>query len=125
MKNSKITVCVLLAALTVTVAVAGMINVNAASKKYLRGDVNGDYFITVMDATLVQFKVAELATPDYNFDAGDINGDGLYVSDATSIQRYVAEFEENPYHIGEWVNEDDSTVPEPSRDDYELPFVPE
>lgn len=77
-----------------------------------------------MDATLVQFRIAELNTPGHNFKAGDVNGDGLYVSDATSIQRYAAEFAENPYHIGEWVNESGTTVPEPSRDQYELPFVP-
>lgn len=86
----------------------------------MRGDVNGDNQVTVADATLIQQKVAEMDVPDFNMKAGDVDGNGLYVSDATWIQRYAAEYKDNPYQIGEIFSDD----PEPLRDEYELPFVP-
>ena len=52
-----------------------------------------------------------------------MDGDGLNITDATSIQRYLAQFE-NIYHIDETVTIPDPTTPQPTRDPYELPFVP-
>lgn len=119
-KSIRVISCLLI--VTVIAAGFGTTAVSGITKSYIRGDVDGNGFVTVADATWVQKKIAEMQTPDFNFAAGDVDGNGLYVSDATSIQRYAAEFAENPYHIGEIVYEE--SEPEPSRDEYELPFVP-
>ena len=71
---------------------------------YVRGDADGDGAVTILDATAIQRKLAELATASFNEAAADVDGDGLNIIDATKIQRYLAEFE-NIYHINEPVSE--------------------
>lgn len=56
-----------------------------------------------------------------------MDGDGLSIAEATSIQRYLVGFE-NTYHIDEMVTVPDPTTPQPMtpqpmRDPYELPSV--
>lgn len=65
----------------------------SAASDYILGDVNGDGYITVADATLVQKHVAELTTlTDNALLAADTSKDGFVtVADATLIQRYAAE----------------------------------
>ena len=57
------------------------------------GDVNGDGFITVLDATLVQMHAAELITLEGDaLIAADTSKDGfITVLDATLIQKFAAE----------------------------------
>lgn len=59
----------------------------------LLGDVNGDGYIKVDDATLVSKAVVQLATlTDEQQKAADVNGDGIInIKDATLIQKYVAQ----------------------------------
>ena len=90
----------------------------AAETGFKRGDANNDGFVSISDATTIQRKLAEFST-DINLKAADVDGNGLDIADATNIQRYLAEFDD-PYHIGEFVS--DNT--EPTRDEYELPFIP-
>ncbi|MBQ7745172.1 MAG: carbohydrate-binding domain-containing protein [Ruminococcus sp.] len=79
--------------------VTGAVTINVSTEKsatpsdYTLGDVNGDGYITVADATLVQQHAAELITlTDTALLAADTNKDGyVTVADATLIQRYAAE----------------------------------
>ncbi len=79
--------------------VTGAVTINVTTEKsatpsdYTLGDVNGDGYITVADATLVQQHAAELITlTDTALLAADTNKDGyVTVVDATLIQRYAAE----------------------------------
>lgn len=112
MKMIKILICLLLTAIAFFSATA------SAVSGYIRGDVDSDGLITVSDATLIQRVLVQIPVQSYNAKAADVNGDGLDISDATRIQRYLAEFND-PYHIGEFV-----ITPLPTEDEYELPLVP-
>lgn len=109
------------------IAVSMILPVSAAGS-YLRGDADGDGHVTIMDATVIQRRLAEIPTPSFDERAADVDGDGLNITDATQIQRYLAEFE-NIHHINETVTIPDPTTPQPTtpqptRDPYELPVVP-
>ena len=79
--------------------VTGAVTINVTTEKsatptdYTLGDVNGDGYITVADATLVQQHAAELITlTDTALLAADTSKDGyVTVADATLIQQYAAE----------------------------------
>ncbi len=81
----------LLLALTLCFAVLP-VAVQAATKT---GDSNGDGSVTVMDATLIQYYVAELISEsEVDLKAADTDGDGaITILDATRIQLVVAELE--------------------------------
>ena len=105
----------------------GMILPVSAASSYVRGDADGDGTVTIMDATVIQRRLVELPTPFFDERAADVDGDGLNITDATWIQRYLAEFD-NIYHINETVTipdptEPQPTTPQPTRDPYELPVV--
>ena len=94
---------------------------------YVRGDADDDGEITVLDATAIQRALVELPNQTFNEIAADVDGDGLNIIDATSIQRYLAGFE-NIHHINEIVTVPDPTTPDsitlqPTTDQYELPRV--
>ena len=65
----------------------------------LRGDADGDGRVTVIDATAIQRRLAELPTASFNETAADVTGGGLSVTDATAIQRYLAGFDD-PHRVG-------------------------
>ena len=76
---------------------------------------------------MIQRRLVELPTPNFDERAADVDGDRLNITDATWIQRYLAEFD-NIYHINETVTipnptTPQPTVPQPTRDPYELPVV--
>lgn len=89
-----------------------------AESGYKRGDADSDGNVTIIDATVIQRKLAELKVVSFKEKAADVDGDGLDITDATKIQRYLAELAD-PYHIGEYVS--DNT--QPTHDEYELPFI--
>lgn len=64
------------------------------------GDADGDGEVTIPDVTAIQRKLADLATPSFDERAADVDKDGLDITDATKIQRYLAKFE-NTYPINE------------------------
>ncbi|MBQ6152380.1 MAG: dockerin type I repeat-containing protein [Ruminococcus sp.] len=105
-------VLIVLALICLLTAVGMVIPVSAASS-YIRGDADGDGHVTIMDVTCIQKKLAEIPTPSFDERAADVDGDGLNITDATQIQRYLAEYE-NTFKIGETV----------IYDEYELPFIP-
>lgn len=86
---------------------------------YLRGDADGDGKITILDATAIQRKLANLSNASFNEKAADVDGSGLDITDATMIQRYLVNLED-PYHINEYVSDESQS----EFDEYELPFVP-
>ena len=68
---------------------------------YYKGDADDDYVITVIDATLIQKKLASIVDdPDgVIVRNGDVTGDGLDIIDATQIQKKLAGFE-NKFDVG-------------------------
>ena len=123
----------LLLSVAVTAASVAVVSLSAsaAQRTYLRGDANGDGVIDIGDATTIQMVLAELLddTDGTITLRGDLTGDGLDISDATQIQMYSADYE-NIYHIGEEVaypeptTVQQDTTQKPTRDPYELPFIP-
>ena len=71
-----------------------------AENGIILGDVDGDGTVCISDATEIQKKLAHLPTRAFNEKAADIDGNGIDINDVTSIQRYLAMFD-NPYNIGE------------------------
>lgn len=56
------------------------------------GDVNGDYAVTIEDATLMQMVLAEYFDWDFDMEYADVNRDGrITIADVTAIQRILAE----------------------------------
>lgn len=87
----------------------------AAESSYIRGDSNGDGKVTISDVTMIQRVITQLES-DSNGDVkrrGNVTGGQFDITDATAIQRYLAEFDD-PYKIGDTI----------SYDEYELPFIP-
>lgn len=54
--------------------------------------------MTILDATMIQRKLADFTTNRFNEDAARITSTKLNILDATVIQRYLAGFAD-PYHI--------------------------
>lgn len=90
-----------------------------AESGYKRGDADGDGTVTIRDVTEIQRKLSSISTPNFNEKAADIDGNNLDIDDATNIQRYLAKFD-NLYQIGEFITNNT----EPTKDEYELPFIP-
>lgn len=67
----------------------------------LCGDADEDGLVTILDATVIQRKLADFDVEDYNATAADADGDGIItILDATAIQRKLAGFDDG-YPIGE------------------------
>lgn len=79
----------------------GTVTFTPDTDKYLLGDTDMDGMVTVMDSTHIQRKLAELKTDEYKYInyLGDSDNDGLNITDATRIQRYIAQIP-IPYPVG-------------------------
>ena len=99
----------------------------AAESVYINGDADVDGNVTILDATAIQRKLAEFNVVSFDEQAADVDGNGLDITDATRIQRYLAGYSD-PYHIGEIFGNLGGEIvgdsPTPTEDEYELPFVP-
>ena len=75
-----------------------------SAETYLLGDADGDGSVTAIDATFVLRYLIKLSVPNVEIVErnGDIDGEGLDITDATYIQRYVV-LVETPYEIGKTV----------------------
>ena len=129
MKSLKILTVICAAAISFAAISIGAGAVNTETN-YLRGDANGDGFATIYDVTALQRHLANLELlSENNLTAADIDVNGLDITDATNIQRYLAEYE-NVYNVGEWINigaTEPTTQPsthwfKPGNN--ELPFIP-
>lgn len=102
-----------------------------AADSYLIGDADGNGVIDINDVTTIQRLLAQLIDDPDGMIAkrSQLTGDELDISSATEIQRFLGGYE-NTYHIGETVElqqpatEAETTKPVPTRDPYELPFIP-
>lgn len=129
MKSLKILTVICAAAISFAAVSIGAGAVNTETN-YLRGDANGDGFVTIYDVTALQRHLTNLELlSENNLTAADIDVNGVDITDATNIQRYLAEYE-NVYNVGEWV---DIGATEPTTQpsthwfkpgDNELPFIP-
>lgn len=70
------------------------------------GDTNGDGYINIIDVTEIQCHIAEIGRLEgiYLYAAEVNQNDTLDISDATTLQRYLAEYE-FPNHIGEIITQ--------------------
>jgi hypothetical protein len=73
--------------------------------KYINGDADGDGDISIFDATCLQRLLAEMIRDTDGMIAirGDVDKNGLSITDATLIQRYLAGFPNN-HQIGTEMN---------------------
>ena len=117
--------------LSVIISVCVIFAVHSATgdkNEYILGDANSDGVVTISDVTAVQMVLADISLPEFNEKAGDIDGNGLDVTDAHNIQRYVAMYEDL-LGIGGTVTETVPTTQKPTNayktDPYELPFIPD
>ena len=117
--------------LSVIIAICVVFAVRAVADnktEYILGDANSDGVVTISDVTAVQMVLVDISLPEFNEKAGDIDGNGLDVTDADNIQRYVAMFEDL-LGIGGTVTETVPTTQKPTNayktDPYELPFIPD
>ena len=94
-------------------------------KTYLLGDADGDGEVTIIDATNIQKKLANLPLScRFNETAADTDGDDkVTIIDATYIQRWLADFENN-FRINERFIAPDPTTPRLDSDPYELQIIP-
>ena len=66
---------------------------SGAAETYMIGDVDGDNEVTILDATALQRRLADIPTKSYNEKAADVDGEaGVSILDATAIQRWLAGF---------------------------------
>ena len=117
--------------LSVIIAICVVFAVRAVADnktEYILGDANSDGVVTISDVTAVQMVSADISAPEFNEKAGDIDGNGLDVTDAHNIQRYVSMYEDL-LGIGGTVTETVPTTQKPTNayktDPYELPFIPD
>lgn len=71
--------------------------------KYMAGDADDDWEITVLDATMIQKTLAVLISDEDGriAERGDLYGSGLNILSATAIQKYIAALDVNVDNIGE------------------------
>lgn len=108
-------ICVSILALICMIISVSAVSVSAAKITYMRGDADGDSFVTISDVTRIQRVLADLEKDPNGIVKrnGDVDNNGLDITDATKIQMYLAEFND-PYAIGKTI----------TFDEYELPFIP-
>lgn len=105
MKRNTFLFAILISVLLSTIVIISAIGCSATDEKaYIRGDADGDGTVTVMDATVIQRKTVDTPTPAFNEKAADVDSNGLDITDATKVQRYLAGFDD-PYGIGNSIAE--------------------
>lgn len=87
---------------TASAATTDLSGTGATTIVYINGDADGDRIISIVDATVIQRLLAHIITdPDGSITLrGDVNADGLFITDATLVQRYLAKYPDR-YKIGE------------------------
>lgn len=120
MKNFKKLICLML----VAVIALGSTAVIASAASYRRGDADGNGDVEIIDVTMIMRLLAGLVNDPDGMIAkrGDVEGDGLAITSATWIQRWLADMQ-IPYPVGEQVSEAPTQAPTARSTDYELPIV--
>lgn len=70
--------------------------------KVMLGDANGDGSVSIADATAIQRVLAGYPVSYFSETAADVTGKGTDILDATYIQRYLAELQEDE-RIGSFI----------------------
>ena len=85
--------------------------VGPPSDKLLRGDADGDGYVTIYDATRIQrFKVSLANIEDKFKPCADADKDTqITILDATAIQRYLVDLDKDKYGIGKPIDGSDPT----------------
>lgn len=79
----------------------------AAAEELICGDADGDGEITIIDVTTIQRHLVDMIQlSDERLLAADVSGDGIDITDATWIQRWLVSIPVN-YPIGEKIKTDD------------------
>lgn len=103
--------------------------VETSAYTYILGDADGSGDVDIVDATIVMRVVAEVV-PDTDgkiAERCDIDGNGMDITSATWIQRWLAEIK-IPYPVGEpvTVSPTENPTQKPTQkptEEYELPIV--
>lgn len=70
--------------------------------EYMLGDSDRDDEVAVIDVTIIQRSLADMAVVSFDATASDVDGDGdVTIVDATGIQRFLCEMETSPEHISD------------------------
>lgn len=69
---------------------------------YFCGDADGNGIVALTDVTAVKYQLASLSVLSFDERAADVDGESVGISDATWIQRYLAEME-IPYPVGDYI----------------------
>ena len=95
------------------------------TEPYIIGDADGDGAVTVLDATIIQRVLADLAGDSDGGIAlrGNVTSGGLNILDATNIPRFLACLPTECL-IGETVVPETQPPTQKPTTSYELPFVP-
>ncbi|WP_310752960.1 flavodoxin [Ruminococcus sp.] len=81
----------------------------SAAEEPICGDADGDGTITIMDATTIQRHLVDiLQLSEERLKAADISGDGIDITDATQIQRWLAAYQVS-YPIGELIEHEEES----------------
>ena len=73
-------------------------------KRVVLGDTDGDGKVTILDATAIQRRLADMSTQSFIEAAADVDGDGkVTILDATAIQRVLAGMTTQAEGVGELV----------------------
>ena len=81
----------------------------SAAEEPICGDADGDGTITIMDATTIQRHLVDiLLLSEERLKAADISGDGIDITDATQIQRWLAAYQVS-YPIGELIEHEEES----------------
>ena len=88
---------------------------------YIRGDADFNGAVNIHDAEKIQsLLIMQISDPDGGVSVrGDVNSNGLDITDATFIQRYVACYS-NTFSIGAKIK-DGKVISDPTEDSNELP----
>lgn len=88
------------------------------------GDADGDEVITIMDVTAIQKRLANIPVSlTFSETAADVSEDGLDITDAGNIQKYISRMDV-PYAIGKRIGEEPETEPETEAETEALSEMP-
>lgn len=81
----------------------------SAAEELICGDADGNGVVDILDATTIQRHLASLTTiSDKRLKAADVNGDGIDITDATQIQRWLVAYQVS-YPIGEPIEQEEES----------------
>lgn len=124
-RSHKLIPMIFAAFLLISMTVFSLTAAAAPSGGYLCGDADNSGEVDIRDATVIQRVTIGMMSDDDGMieKRADFQGDGLDISDATFIQRWLVRIE-LPFPINQWIEPVAPTEkPTQNKDPYELPIV--